>query len=284
MPDSKRKGPIRAIAAANPNDVAKAPQIPTDPNPDPNPKPPSGGSTSGASGSFKGDVSDVVKTAYNVIADNIERTRNAAEKFRQGDYQLGNVPDDLDRMLEGVSDLSRKLNRAAFEVFKMVVLDLAVARSDRNRAVSDAAVGPSATGVSPAPTSMDSGAMPLTLRFRGDAEPLTGRLTATPSTALLRRPGNGIGPGEIKVGPFTKQGETSDGSFGPVAFDFDLAQGVLVAEVTATPSATPGWYSALVYVPGEDAPPLGRLDVRLDEKKAESGTVSAEAAQPETAV
>lgn len=232
--------------------------------------------------SLNENVTDVVREAYDVIAENIAQTRDAADRFRHGAYKFDQVPGDLDKMMKRAFELSSDLNSVAFQMMQKLIIDVARARYERTQDGADTTRG-ATSGAAAGPKSKDPGFIPLTVRFVDEAALDKRQLKAIPHTVALRRPVEGKGPSHIKAGPLMRQGERSRRSFGKVSFDFDLNLGVLVAKVGLADAVTEGWYSTLVYIPGEEAPPLGLLDVKVEKTppKTKASKTPPEAPGPE---
>lgn len=66
-------------------------------------------------------VADSVKLAYQVIRENIEQGRLAAARFREGEYNVRDVPHDVNVLTLRLLELSRELTRTSFDVLERVL-------------------------------------------------------------------------------------------------------------------------------------------------------------------
>jgi hypothetical protein len=64
-----------------------------------------------------------VKRAYKVIGENIEQGRAAAEQFREGHYNIRDVPYDLNEMSLRVLGLTRELSVVTFTLLERLLTD-----------------------------------------------------------------------------------------------------------------------------------------------------------------
>jgi len=241
-----RTGPIRAAGpAAAPSAADASGQAAAD----------------GAAGSsINEQIAQAVRAGYDVITDNIQQGRQAAERFRQGDYNFRDVPDDVQSVLQRLIQLARELSTTTFDVCDRLLAEW--------RPTSPPA--PPTDGPPP---------------FRPRPEP---KQAPAPTAA----PGNGAGPGQINLAvqfegapdalartlwldrpsqpaeaqTFTSTPLASADPTAPVIsqviFKMDLSQGGLVAVVTVPPGLPTGVYSGLVRAPG-DGVPLGVLAVEI---------------------
>src|SRR5690348_11606259 len=65
--------------------------------------------------SIRESVAQSVRMGYDVIAENIRQGREAAAKFRQGEYNIRDVPHDAEMMISRVIHLARELSTTTFE-------------------------------------------------------------------------------------------------------------------------------------------------------------------------
>ncbi len=180
-----------------------------------------------------------MQTGYNVIAENIEQARKAAEQFRKGDYNIRDVPKDAQEMSERVINAARQFSTAAIEAGGWLLNAAAPAKPDGSPA----------------------GSLKLTVRFRGAPG-------AKAHTRHLARPKGPTSPKDITVRPL----ETRDGAgraITEVHFLSDLSVEGLVAEVEVPARQKPGVYSGMVYAKGEDVP-LGVLTIEIPPAARES--------------
>jgi hypothetical protein len=198
-----------------------------------------GGTAPNATGRVSSATERAVKSGYRAVAENIIQARIAAEKFRQGKYNINNVPDDLDQMSKRLPDVVRDFSSAGIELMQWIIK----------------AAGPSAGD--PA-----CGDLNLRVDFENDEPNRASALTDT-----LARPMKDVGPDSIRCAGLQRPGDSS--GIIPVGFRYDLRTEELVATMTIPRLLEDGVYSALVYAVGQDAP-LGVLSVEITNPKAET--------------
>jgi hypothetical protein len=66
-------------------------------------------------------VADSVKLAYAVIRDNIAQGRAAASKFRDGEYNVRDVPHDVNVLSLRLLNLTRELSRTSFDILEGIL-------------------------------------------------------------------------------------------------------------------------------------------------------------------
>ena len=69
-------------------------------------------------------VAHAVKMGYDVIAQNIRQGREAAERFRQGEYSLRDAPGDLEVASLRLLQLARELSTTTFDVCERLLKEL----------------------------------------------------------------------------------------------------------------------------------------------------------------
>ena len=195
---------------------------------------------SGANGGTKsnGGASDAlgkaVKSGYDAVAANIVQARIAAEKFRQGAYNVSAVPADLTAMSQRMPDVISNFSAAGIELLQSLI----------------SAAGSSAGAA--------GGSINLKVDF-GDNADRAGALTDT-----LARPKESAWPDAITCDGLTKPGAASQ--IDKVLFNYDVSTGELVAAVTVPDNLQSGVYSGIVYAKNQDTP-LGTLSVRVGDQK-----------------
>jgi hypothetical protein len=208
-------------------------------------------------------VSRAVKTGYDVLTDNLKRGREAAERFAQGDYNIREVPRDLEATSLRMVQLARELSNTTFDVCERLLHAFSANAAPPpgqtpagpfwptvKKAPGPAAKAPTTA----APATHPLGAMKVTVVFSGAAK-------AVAHTALLSRPTEPTAPEEISVAPLTAR----SGGGAPIAgvgFQADLAHGGLVVSVALPDGQSPGIYSGLVFAARQDVP-LGVLTVEV---------------------
>jgi hypothetical protein len=204
-------------------------------------------------------VSQAVKTGYDVITENIKRGREAAERFRQGKYNISEVPGDLEAMTLRVLQLARELSTTTFDVCERLLHEF----STNATAPGQTAAGPfwptvkkaaaPGGGAAALPPS-GPGAMKLIVVFNGAAK-------AVAHTATLSRPIQPTAPEDVSAAPLTAR-SGGGASIAGVGFQADLAHGGLIVTVALPDGQAAGVYSGLVYAAGQDVP-LGVLTIEV---------------------
>lgn len=208
------------------------------------------------------EVASAVRQGYDVITENLRQGRMAAERFRDGQYSMREIPGDLSAVGVRMLDLARQLSMTTFDVCERLLRE----------------VGPSAPGQAPrtAPTpppfrptvsrappsgspatakSPDDGRLKLTVRFNDGAK-------AKSPTTSLARPAQPTAPEEVTVTPLASR--TGGGApITAVSFMVEVALGGLIATVSIPPGQAPGVYSGLVYADPQETP-LGMLIVEIE--------------------
>ena len=199
-------------------------------------------------------VSNAVKTGYDVIAENIKHGREAAERFRKGEYNIREVPGDLEEMGLQLLRLARELSATTFDVCERLLKELRRTSAGGDRAQE---LDPFRPSISKAPATArpaaPSSQMKLTIRF-------TGGRNASARTEFLSRPASHTAPDKISATPLSQRagGEPISG----VTFEVDMAVEGLVAIVAISRRHRPGVYSGLVFAEGQDVP-LGVLAIEV---------------------
>ena len=86
-------------------------------------------------------VARAVKAGYDVIEKNIRQGREAAERFRQGEYSIGDAPDDIEAAARRVLDLARVLSTSTFDVCERLLKELGTQTKTWSSSKSMAAPG-----------------------------------------------------------------------------------------------------------------------------------------------
>jgi hypothetical protein len=239
-PELKRSSPKRAMAAGE--GVAHGYQAGPDPSSAPKHDP-----------SISESVAHAVKAGYDVITENIQQGREAAARFRQGQYNVRDVPGDLEVVALRLVQLARELSTTTLDICERLLKEIGAQRPPTDRA---AAVPPfrepSATGYQVGPE--EPGLMKLTVRF-------TGRAKAASRTSVLARPRRPTSAGDLSVTPLARR----DGEGKPIRgvnFESDVSVEGLIANVAVPTGQAPGVYSGLVYAKDDDVP-LGPLTVEI---------------------
>jgi hypothetical protein len=198
------------------------------------------------------EVSEAVKRGYDIITENIRQGREAAERFRDGEYSLRETPDEIARLTTRMMLLAREMSTATFDVVDRLARELGSAISaakDR-----DGSVPPfrsAEAGAAPKPP--DPSRLRVTPRCEGNARAF-GRPT------MVDRPKGQIRPRDLQAGPLTSRSGIS--RVVRTRFEVDLSREGVVAVLKPPANLTPGVYSAMIYA-GEDPSPLGSITIEI---------------------
>lgn len=268
-PEPARIDPIRSgrVAAEALRQAAQAAALPPAAESVAGPSGPAPPSHDGGEAVIADAVADAVKSGYDVLEETISQGRAAAEKFRQGEYNVRQVPGDIEDLALRLLTLARQLSTTTFDICEQLLHQIGSAGGPPPPGQVAAQVPPfiatpfSATGARAAaghpPPQAPSPPLPemrLTVRFAG-----TGQAIARSST--LARPERPTTPSDIAVTPLTPR-EGTGAALTAVTFEADLNAGGLVATVTIPPGQPAGTYAGLVCAAGQ-AVPLGMLVVEL---------------------
>jgi hypothetical protein len=202
-------------------------------------------------------VAAAVKEGYDVIAENIREGRLAAKRFRDGSYNIREVPGDIEEMSLRVVGLARELALTSFDVCERLVKLVGMAAPAGDRGSRGApgfrpTVAKAATAAARPPDDM----LKLTVRFSGGAE-------ARSHTHALTRPKQPTAVREISASPLVLRG-AEQAQIAEVTFKTDMAVEGLIAVVALPDGQTPGVYSGLVHAEREPVP-LGVLTIEIHE-------------------
>jgi hypothetical protein len=201
-------------------------------------------------------VAQAVRMGYDVIAENIQLGREAAAKFRQGEYNIRDVPHDAEVVMTRFMHLARELSATTFEVLEQVLKQMGTVQPPNGGEGLPPFRSPGATATAAkAPAAAaDAGRMKLTVEFAGDAK-------ATARTVTLDRPRKPAAPGDLFATPLASPGAAGAAITG-VSFAVKVGIDGVIATVKVPKKLAKGVYSGLVYVRGDDTP-LGVLSVEI---------------------
>lgn len=201
-------------------------------------------------------VADAVRSSYDTLAKTIAQGREAADKFRQGQYNMRQVPHDVETMLLRLLDLARQLSGTTLDIVEQLVHQMtSVASLPEPGATKVPAFREHGKKADDASATVAAPGLPLTIRFKG------AKAGGKDQHALLARPAKPTRPEQLSASPLT----TRDGSAtisGGVEFSFDASIMGLVATVTLPPGQAGGTYAGHVYAEEQDDP-LGMLVVKV---------------------
>lgn len=209
-------------------------------------------------GPINEQIAQAVRAGYDVIAENIQQGRDAAERFRQGDYNIRDVPDDVQTVLQRLLQLARELSVTTFDVCDRLVTEM---RSNPPAAQKTGDTPPfrnpsepARPPAAPAPGSPGSGQMDLAVRFEGGVSGLA-------RTTCISRPSQPTAPQDLAATPLASRDPKAP-MISQVRFEMDISAGGLIAVVTPPAGLPAGVYSGLVRAPHDDVP-LGVLAVEI---------------------
>ena len=198
-------------------------------------------------------VAHAVRSGYDVIAENIRQGREAAAKFRQGDYNMRDVPGDVETALLRLIQLARELGSTTLDVCERLVKEIGPQGPAPGRVDPAPPFWPTPKP-SPAPAAEAADRIALTVRFKGEAK-------AQARTSTLDRPRRPTPPQDVSATSLQAR-DAAQGAITQVAFSVDMSVAGLVAEVTLPDGLAAGVYSGLVYALNDEVP-LGVLAVEI---------------------
>ena len=217
-------------------------------------------------------VAHTVRMGYDVVAANIKSGRVAASRFRDGEYNIRDVPGDVGAMGRRLLSLAREVSATSFDVIEQLLAHPGVAGATaRGAAVPPATTvrappfHPTPTWVAPTATARAAAtpaapetvsAVPITCDFHGSTR-------ATVTSAMLSRPTRPTHPDQLATTPLAAKTSGVPAIQG-VTFTADAASGGVIAHIAIPKDQPAGVYSAMIYAPSSDAP-LGFLGVEIAE-------------------
>lgn len=199
-------------------------------------------------------VAHAVRAGYEVVSDNIRLGREAAERFRHGQYNIRDVPNDLNSATVRLLGLARELSTTTFDVCARLLKEAGAAQPPHDRSTP-----PPPFHATPAPRPGGYKAvnvLNVTIRFDGAR-------AAIAHPAQLTRPPKYTSPSGISVTPLRPRAAGAP-PITEVSFGVDLSVEGLVATVRIDEGQPPGVYSGVVYAEGVAAP-VGLLTVEIPE-------------------
>jgi hypothetical protein len=267
-PEPERTGPIRggpapAAAPAAPAAAAAEPIVGT--------APPLAHVEDGVSE----EIAHAVRLGYDVVAANIKEGRLAAKRFRQGEYNVRDVPRDLNAMTLRLLRLARDLSATTFDVVEHLLRDPNLPGSSAGERHAAPSVRPVPTAPAFHPTPGTGAPAARTAAAASKAAPpatsepplvsltcaFTGTRQATVKTAMLSRPARPTLPEQLAVTPLTPATPGSP-PIGGVAFSAQSGGDGLVATIPIPDAQPAGIYSAMIFAPTSDAA-LGFLSIEI---------------------
>jgi hypothetical protein len=220
----------------------------------------------GLDGAVTDAVANAVQLGYQVLAQNIEEGRIAAKQFRVGEYNVRNVPHDLNQLSVRLLHLTRELSTTTFDLLERLLNDPANPGALQRSANATSGgqtppanpAGPS-TATAPPPTAAPSPAAPVSTP---NSVALTCRFTppgkAVVKAAALTRP-------ETPT-PLTMIGlssvDPSLPAIGDVKFSAAEDGYGVVANIALEDDQPAGLYSGIVLA-ADTQLPLGTLTIQV---------------------
>jgi hypothetical protein len=205
-------------------------------------------------GTVSETIAQAVRMGYDVIAENLQQGRVAAARFRQGDYNIRDVPGDIEDVLGRLIGLARELSTTTFDVCERLLKEVGSYRPPEGPSGDVPPFWTASPQPTPPPRATAAGRMKLTARFDKPDR-------ATAKTEALDRPRRPTRPQDLTVAALTRRGDAG-GAIDGVSFETDVSVEGLVAVVTLPDAVAAGVYSGLVYAPQDDVP-LGVLAIEI---------------------
>lgn len=215
-------------------------------------------------------VADAVRNANKVLTDTVAQGRVAAEQFRHGDYNVRDVPVDVQIMGMRMIKLARELSETTLNIIEQILRQTTrippAPQSGQPGKVPPFPTGKPANGAPPgssgappsshpAPPAAPDNTLKLTVKFEGKA-----KAKALPSP--LWKPSKPTLPSQLSITPMLHLLE-EDEPITEVSFEADLS-GQLIATVTIPKNQSSGIYAGMV-VPVNTDVPLGVLSIKIME-------------------
>ncbi|WP_427963634.1 hypothetical protein [Altererythrobacter sp.] len=273
-PVAERMRPDRSGARAAEQAKAKA-AAQSAPAPDPQSAPPSSKAAPSKATQIDEAVAQAVKSGYDVLAKTIAQSRESATRFRQGEYNMRDVPQDVQNVTLRLLDLARQLSATTLDLCEQLVMQIGngvgagppppgeVAskmppfRSHEPQSEFGSPPiegGEDQQSLRAAPPPQSAGGIPISIVFDGTKK-------AKALNSSLSRPVSPTGTWQISAAPLASR----EGNATPienVSFSSDLSEGTLVATIKVPKGQPPGTYSGLVFAETQPVP-LGMLVIEI---------------------
>ncbi|MGQ7829656.1 hypothetical protein [Altererythrobacter sp. Z27] len=275
-PKATRKGPDRSGKAAKEEAAARrnasAPPPPSPPPPPPPPPP----RNDGPQAAIDEAVAEAVKSGYDVLSQTIAQGRQAAEHFRQGEYNIRDVPHDLQKLTLHLLGLARQLSATTLDLCEQLVRqipttggppppgEVAAANPpfrdykpgdpEDSTPIEGGLMQSAPRTAAPVASAPPAGGMALSAQF-------TGTNKAKLLTPMLARPDNPTAVWQITATPLQPNAGKA-APIGKIEFEADLSHGGVIATIAVPKGQPPGAYSGLVFAKDQTVP-LGALVIEL---------------------
>ena len=217
-------------------------------------------------------VAHAVRLGYDVIGENIRQGREAAGRFRRSEYNVRDVPNDLNRLSIRLLNLTRELSTTTFDLLDRLLNDPNTPGAGPRARTAD----PAPAGFYPAPPAAwpsSSASGPLSGPLPGAARAaapqagpvltcqFAGSRQATLRQGALSRPDQPTRPESLTVTPLASIDPTLKVIGGVTFAPSDDGAGV-VARIVIPDDQPAGTYSGVVCAPDTQAP-LGVLAIEV---------------------
>ncbi|QKG72557.1 hypothetical protein [Erythrobacter mangrovi] len=209
-------------------------------------------------------VADAVRSANKVLNDTVAQGRIAAEHFRHGDYNMRDVPVDVQILGQRMIKLARELSETTLSICEQLLRQLTqIPTPPRPGVPGKVPPFPTGTGSTAAPPS--SHASPSADPARDDrvlplAVVFTGNQAAKALPSPLWKPQKPTSPQQLHITPLQPLGGKGKQIEG-VSFSVDIG-GALTATVPVPAGQAPGVYAGMVTTDSQGAP-LGVLTIEV---------------------
>ena len=285
---TKRKARVKRPELARSYSIRSGGQLPDagPAPPSPHAAPPTG-TTAGLSpearaqirldeGLLNQEVAAAIRTANQVLSDTVAQGRVAAEQFRQGNYNMRDVPVDLEILGKRMIKLTRELSDTALNILEQLLKQVSQvpasppagskgsvppfptgneAGNPQGHAAPPAGPGqePPSSHAAPAAPQPQGNRLDLAVQFVGEA-----KAKALPSP--LWKPSRPTLPKELSITSMAHM-QNKGAPITGVRFEVDLG-GKLIATVTIPDGQPPGIYAGMI-APTNGDPPLGVLTIEI---------------------
>lgn len=235
-------------------------------------------------------VADTVRNANQVFSDTVAQARVAAEHFRHGEYNMRDVPVDVQIMGQRMIKLARELSETTFNIIEQLLKQLTqvppppsttgkghvppfptggsggsygASPGDGNGAAPPSS---SSSGTDPmggnsgAPPSSVPGTPPADNRALNLVVKFEGKAKAHAMESPLWKPAKPTLPSQLNITPMQHMLSEAE-PIHDVAFEADL-DGQLIATITIPPKQPAGVYAGII-VPDNTDVPLGILTIEI---------------------
>lgn len=265
---AKRKPPARSGAIRTGSSIPKEPAEPQ-PSHSVGMSPQAHANADLDEGLINKAVADAVRNANDVFTETVAQTRVAASQFQQGDYNIRDVPVDVQIMGVRMIRLARELSETTLNIAEQILKQLtktgpAPQPSGSHKVPPFPTPKPKGKGAppndksappssAPAPQAADGRKLDLTVHFEGKAK---AKVLESP----LWKPAQPTLPSQLNTTPLLHMLGDAD-PIEDVSFDVDVG-GSLIATIGIPAHQPPGIYAGMV-VPDNTDTPLGVITIEV---------------------